>query len=182
MSSSVPSPLAPAPFILGLCGSLRAESSNGSVIKAAVKLSHPDLPVVQFTGLGRMPFFNPDLETDDHLPMSVRNWRDQVAAAQGLVISSPEYAHGLSGVLKNALDWLVGDPRFQEKPVLVINAYAFAVHAHAQLLEVLRTMNADLRPPEGLSLPWTGARLTVQAIEADEVLSGMIRDGLQGLG
>jgi NAD(P)H-dependent FMN reductase len=172
----------PQPFILGLSGSLRRESSNGSVIEAALKLSRPERPIVNFTGLGHLPFFNPDLETEDHLPSPVRDWRDQVAAATGLFISSPEYAHGLSGVLKNALDWLVGDPRFQEKPVLVINAYAFAVHAHAQLLEVLRTMNADLRPAEGLTLPWTGARLTVQAIEADKVLSGLIRDGLQGLG
>jgi NAD(P)H-dependent FMN reductase len=182
MSSSSLSPLAQAPYILGLSGSLRAESSNGSVIKAAVKLSRPDLPVVNFMGLGSLPFFNPDLETEVSLPPLVRAWRDQVAAATGLVISSPEYAHGLSGVLKNALDWLVGDPRFQEKPVLVINAYAFAVHAHAQLLEVLRTMNADLRPAEGLSLPWTGARLTLEAIEADGVLSGLIRDGLKALG
>ena len=180
MSSSLP-PIA-LPFILGLCGSLRAESSNGSVIKAAIKLSCPDLPVVNFTGLGSLPFFNPDLETDENLPPLALAWRDQVAAAQGVVISSPEYAHGMAGALKNALDWLVGDPRFQEKPVLVINAYAFAVHAHAQLLEVLRTMNADLRPAEGLTLPWTGARLTVQAIEADHALSGMIRDGLLGLG
>ena len=180
MSSSA-SPAQPG-FILGLCGSLWRDSSNGAVIMAAIAFSPPHHPVIPFTGLGDLPFFNPDLETEALLPQPARDWRDQAAAAKGLVISSPEYAHGLSGVLKNALDWLVGDPRFQEKPVLVINAYAFAQHAHAQLLEVLRTMNADLRPAEGLTLPWTGARLTLQAIEADPALSDMIRDGLLGLG
>lgn len=92
--------------------------------------------------LGSLPLFNPDLEA--RLPASAAGLREKIAVADALIIASPEYAHGVSGVLKNALDWLVGDERFAGKQVLVLNAAPRAHHAIAAMRETLTTMAAQL--------------------------------------
>jgi NAD(P)H-dependent FMN reductase len=72
----------------------------------------------------------------------VQDFRDHITRADALVICSPEYAHGMPGSLKNALDWLVSWPGAVNKAVVLISASpSGAPHSHAQLLEVLRTMN-----------------------------------------
>jgi len=101
-----------------------------------------------------------------------------VGAADALVISSPEYAHGIAGSLKNALDWLVGSLEFPGTPVGVINAAPRASHADAQLREVLRTMSATLDPRTSLTLPIQGSGLTAAQIAADPALAVPLRDML----
>ena len=82
---------------------------------------------------------------DERLPEKVKEFRALLAAADGVLISSPEYAHGIPGSLKNALDWLVSDVEFVGKPVVLINSSASdAEHAMAQLTEVLKTMSARI--------------------------------------
>ena len=80
-----------------------------------------------FDGLGELPLFNPDLE--GRAPSAVARWVERVETADALLIASPEYAHGVTGVLKNALDWLVASERFYGKPVAVLNAKPRAAHA-----------------------------------------------------
>jgi chromate reductase, NAD(P)H dehydrogenase (quinone) len=70
--------------------------------------------------------------------------RRALAASHALLISSPEYAHGVSGMMKNALDWLVGGPEMAEKPVALFNTSPHASHAHLALLETLCTMSARI--------------------------------------
>src|SRR5439155_26208619 len=91
---------------LAISGSLRHASSNTQLLRAVALLAPPGLRITQFDGLGALPHFNPDLDTDPPSP-AVRVLRESIAAADGLLISSPEYAHGVPGVLKNVLDWLV---------------------------------------------------------------------------
>ncbi len=108
-----------------------------------------------FTGIDRLPFFNPDHDRqldDPRLPATVRRMRAALAGADALLISSPEYAHGVSGVMKNALDWLVGGPEMVDKPVAVFNTSPHATHAHLALLETLRTMSAHIVEPACLAL------------------------------
>jgi chromate reductase len=83
----------------------------------------------------------------------------QVAAADALLIASPEYAHGVTGAIKNLLDWLVGCEPFVNKPVAVLNASPRAHHADAALRETLRTMSAALVEPASLSIPLQGSGL-----------------------
>ena len=91
-------------------------------------------------GLGGLPHFNPDLDENDP-PEPVREFRRLIGSADAVIISSPEYAHGMPGSLKNALDWLVSDGTLVGKPVLIITtAPTYGEHAHAQLVEVLTTM------------------------------------------
>jgi chromate reductase, NAD(P)H dehydrogenase (quinone) len=105
--------------ILAISGSLRRVSSNTSLLLAAIDLSPPTVEMNFYNGLGDLPHFNPDLETTE-IP-AVMDLKAQVKWADGLLICSPEYAHGVPGVLKNALDWLVSDEDFAGKPIALLN-------------------------------------------------------------
>ena len=119
--------------ILTVSGSLRAASINTALLAAATALAPVGVTLVPFARLGEFPLFNPD--TEYPLPAPVRAFREQLNAADGVLIASPEYAHGVTGVMKNALDWVVGCEAFVHKPTAVLNASARAVHADAALKE-----------------------------------------------
>lgn len=127
--------------VLAIPGSLRATSSNAALLRAAAGVAPPGTELVFYDGLAGLPHFSPDLDVEP-VQSAVAALRAQVGAASALAISSPEYAHGMPGALKNALDWLVSAVEPIDKPVLLISASpSGAAHAHAQFLEVLRTMS-----------------------------------------
>lgn len=109
--------------ILAISGSLRARSSNTALLGAARTLAPKGVEVVLYEGLGGLPHFNADHD-GDAAPPAVADFRSRVRAADGVLISSPEYAHGVPGTLKNALDWLVGGHQNEivGKPVALFNA------------------------------------------------------------
>src|SRR5512134_730799 len=108
--------------VLAISGSLRAHSSNTEALLALALLAPPHVIVRQFDGLATLPAFNPDLDEEGMSPPPpVQDLRSQVASADAIVICSPEYAHGVPGSLKNALDWLVSDPRVVLKPTALVN-------------------------------------------------------------
>jgi chromate reductase len=90
-------------------------------LKAAQRLAPADMEAVLYDGLGRLPHFNPDLN-QARPPVPVRALRHKVGRCNGLLICCPEYAHGVPGVMKNALDWLVTSVELPGKPVALINA------------------------------------------------------------
>jgi chromate reductase len=128
--------------VLALVGSLRKASLNRAMLIMAATCAPPGLRVVVHPSLGDLPLFNPDLETD--APASVVRLQGLIAAADALLIASPEYAHGVSGVMKNALDWLVSSGVLVDKPVVLWNASPRASHALAALRETLTVMSAKL--------------------------------------
>lgn len=140
--------------ILAISGSLRAKSINTAVLSALHSLAPAGMAVTIFRGLGDLPHFNPDLDTDAP-PATVVVWREAVRSAHALVICTPEYAHGVPGTLKNALDWLVSYEPFLHKPVAIINARPGATLAHASLRETLSVMNARLLDAASVTLPLT---------------------------
>ena len=125
--------------IVAICGSLRARSSNAAALRALKN-------VVIYDGLARLPHFNPDLDEEGiEPPPEVRALRELLIGADGIVISSPEYAHGVPGSLKNMLDWLVSVGELVGKPVALLNVSpGRGQYAQAQLEEILRTMNWKL--------------------------------------
>lgn len=168
--------------ILAISGSLRRASSNGTILHAAVQLAPTWMEIELYDGLSGLPHFNPDLDRaldDPLLPESVRALRASVAGADALLISSPEYAHGVPGALKNALDWLVGGSEMIGKPVALWNTAPHATHAHASLAETLRTMSARLAPTADLSMS-LGGRDVDAVVEAPELM-GRIRRALAAL-
>lgn len=127
--------------IIALSGSLRASSTNTALLRE-IAARAPDSVIVEIFPLGGLPLFNPDLEDD--LPDAAAHFRSVISASDALIVAGPEYAHGMSGVLKNALDWLVGCVGFTGKPVLLLNASPRAHHAIAALRETLSTMAARI--------------------------------------
>lgn len=165
--------------VLALCGSLRAASINAALLRAAARLAPSPMAVELFTGLGRLPLFNPDDEVDP--PSAVQALRNAVDAADALLIASPEYAHGVTGTIKNALDWLVSFEPFVHKPVAVWNASPRAHHADDALRETLKTMSAEIIEPASVSIALLGAQLDEGGMVASPSVSGTIRSALQAL-
>lgn len=128
--------------LLAISGSLRASSGNTALLKAVQEAAPPDLQIAIFTQLEAIPAFNPDREMEVP-PAAVTALRDGVRESDAVLISTPEYAHGIPGVLKNALDWLVGSGEFYEKPVAFLHASPRGEIARASLKEVLVTMGAQ---------------------------------------
>jgi NAD(P)H-dependent FMN reductase len=158
--------------ILVIAGSLRATSSNAALLRAAARAAPAGVEFAFYEGLGAIPPFSPDLDVEP-LPGPVAELRAQIAAADALMICSPEYAHGMPGVLKNLLDWLVSALEAMGKPVLLVCASpGGAAHAHAQLSEVLRTM--DLRLVDGGAHVFTRARLDANGEVADPEMRATI--------
>lgn len=89
-----------------------------------------------------LSLFNPDLEGLE--PQPVLDFRSQSQASGGILIASPEYAHGVTGAMKNALDWVAGSDELVGKPVALLNAFLRAVHARAGLAETLAVADARL--------------------------------------
>ena len=137
--------------ILAISGSLRLTSANTALLRVARTLAPPGIEIVLYEGLGALPHFSPDLDGDNP-PQSVLDLRSLVGLADGLLISSPEYAHGVPGSLKNALNWLVASVEFPGKAVALLNTSPRATHAPAQLTEILTTMSARLVPEASVTL------------------------------
>jgi len=166
--------------VLAIAGSLRASSINAAFCRAAARLSPPGLRVTVCDALGSLPPFNPDLESDP--PRSVTRFKEAVGTADALIIASPEYAHGISGILKNALDWLVSYEGFVAMPVAVINTSPRAHHAYDSLLEVLETMSATLVPEASISVPLLGGCTTEDQMIGTPAIALQIRGALAALG
>lgn len=134
--------------ILCLCGSLRQQSINRALLISLqrhaneVSAHKSDFQFEQFDAIAELPLFNPDLE--GQLPVAVQTLHAAIVWSDLIVIASPEYAHGVTGVIKNALDWCVSLEAFVHKPVLVLQARARSQFADAALHETLKTMSARI--------------------------------------
>ena len=93
--------------VLGIVGSLGARSSNLMLLEMIASVAPEEIEVVLYAGLGDLPHFDPDLDPDA-APPAVRALRHAIAASDALLVAAPEYGHSLPGVLKNAIDWLIG--------------------------------------------------------------------------
>jgi chromate reductase len=118
------------------------------VLHACAGLLPEGFEIKFFKGLEDLPHFNPDREHEPHSALD--HWKKEIVCAEALLICSPEYAHGIPGTLKNALDWIVGTAELDKKRIGVINASPLPAegptYALDNLVEVLRTMSADVRP------------------------------------
>lgn len=143
--------------ILGLSGSLRKASFNAGLLRAAAELA-PDGVTITIGSIREVPLYDADLEAAEGLPASVRRLQEQLGAADGLMLVTPEYNNGIPGVFKNALDWMSRGPglvMFVGKPVAILGASPGGfgtVLAQAHWLPVLRTLKTAL---------WTEGRMQV---------------------
>lgn len=162
--------------LLAISGSLRKASYNLTSLQA-LKLISANYIDINIVSLENLPLFNPDKEGDNIA--AVLALKDNIKQSDGLIIASPEYAHGISGVLKNALDWLVSGEEFINLPIMLINTSPRASHAQLMLREVLVTMSANIIEKATLTIPLLGSNKEKQDIIADPTLSSQLDAALQ---
>ena len=162
--------------ILAISGSLRSASANTTLLRATKIVAPIGIEIVIYEGLGTLPHFNPD---DEPGPDSVADFRNQLSTCDGVIICSPEYAHGVPGVLKNALDWVVGTSEMVDKPIALINASPRATIAQASLSETLRVMTATLVTEACISLPVSGRKLSDMEIAANPSLAEPLHQAIK---
>ena len=134
------SPMEKKITLLAISGSIRANSSNEAVIRTAATLVAGKVNLIIYEGIRSLPHFDPS--PDAQPTPEVTAFRKLLAEADGLLISTPEYAFGVPWVLKNALDWTVSSGELVNKPVAVITASTSGDKAHASLLLTLSALSA----------------------------------------
>jgi chromate reductase, NAD(P)H dehydrogenase (quinone) len=120
--------------VLAIAGSLRKGSVNKALVRVAVQVAPPTVIVEDFGDLDGIPLFNEDIEKD--APARVKLLKAKIAAADALLIATPEYNYSIPGVLKNAIDWAsrpAGDNSFEDKPVAVMSGAGGTGGSRAQL-------------------------------------------------
>jgi chromate reductase, NAD(P)H dehydrogenase (quinone) len=168
--------------VLAISGSLRGASTNRAALEALARLAPEGVKVLVYGDLAKLPPFNPDDDIEDKpKPEPVATLLALVAASDALVIAAPEYAHGIPGALKNALDWLVASETFAGKPTALINTSPRAFHAQASLREILSTMAARLTPEAFAAIALTGKAVTVDDVLADTVCTRQLTESLEAL-
>jgi chromate reductase, NAD(P)H dehydrogenase (quinone) len=168
--------------LLAISGSLRRASTNTATLEALARVAPEGVKVLVYRDLAKLPPFNPDDDVEDRpKPEPVETLRMLVGASDAIVIAAPEYAHGLPGALKNALDWLVASETFAGKPVVLINTSPRAFHAQASLREILATMAARLIPEAFASLSLTGKSMTAEEVLADPANARRLKESLDAL-
>lgn len=142
--------------VLAFAGSLRDGSTNRALVRAAVDLAPEGMTVEPFDGLGEIPLYNADLDTDDLRPEPVTRFKAAITDADALLIATPEYNHNVPGVLQNAIDW-ASRPAFRSpfvgKPVGIVGAAAGSIgtaRAQEKLKSVLLAVHAHPFPHRGV--------------------------------
>ena len=161
--------------LLALSGSLRKASYNTSAIQA-LKILAPEHIEITIGDIETLPLFNPDREDED-LP-SLRVLKKSLGDAAGLIIATPEYAHGISGPLKNALDWLVSGVEFPDKPIMLVNTSPRANHAQEALREVLSTMSGVVIEKACVSIPLLSTDFSCNEIVEDRIMADTLKVSL----
>lgn len=169
--------------VVAISGSLRARSTNAALLHAAAAIAPPGMEFIFYEGLADLPHFNPDQDADEESPPEiVRDFRRLLVEADGVVITTPEYAHGVPGALKNAVDWLVSYGALVGKPVLLLNAAAHGgEYAQASLLHTLQVMNWNVLADASLTKPFLPKKIQPGAGIEDEEAAAKLRVSLEAL-
>ena len=166
--------------IIAISGSLRAASTNSALLTALVTNAPAGCRVQLYDGLGRLPIFNPDDEGERTPPEAAKLIR-AVSKADGVIVSCPEYAHGVPGGMKNALDWLVSRDAAVGKPAMLVHASPRSLYARAALAEIMRTMSFALYEEAALEIALLGKKpAEMEVILAEGSNGRAMRESVRG--
>ncbi len=171
--------------ILVLNGSTRANSTNGLFIEAILRLAADHAQFTLYPSVADLPHFNPDLDVDP-APPEVAHFRRLLGEADGLLICTPEYAMGVPGSLKNALDWTVSSADLRLKPIMLVTASLSGEKAQASLLETLTVLEGALSPETTVLVQFARTKVDANAnitdAQARSDLQSALDAFLQGRG
>ena len=170
--------------VLALSGSVRPDSSNTALVQALGPLASPGVSVEVYGSLAGLPHFDPGLDREgDPLPAAVASFRARLRDADAVVISTPEYAYGMPGVLKNALDWTVSSGAFAGKPTGAISAspnHLGGERAHASLVLTLTALAARVVEDASFTVPFVRTKLNAEGAPETN-LAAALRAALDAL-
>lgn len=152
--------------VLAISGSTRADSTNSKLITAFADLA-PELKIDIYEGLDDLPHFNPDLD-GENVSEKVTDFRNRIRSSDGILICTPEYAMGVPGTLKNAIDWTVSSADFSQKPVALITASTSGEKAHDSLLETLKVIEAEVADSTQLLISYARSKISKDGKITDE--------------
>jgi NAD(P)H-dependent FMN reductase len=169
--------------VLALSGSLRGGSTNSAMVRTVRAVAPAGVEVDVYEGMADLPHFNPD---DDYhpLPAAVADLRARIAAADALLISTPEYAGALPGSFKNLLDWTVGGTEVGGRAVGWINVSTSptgAADAHASLRTVLGYVGADVIEAACVHIPVPRDAIAPDGLITDPTLRHQVASTLRTL-
>jgi|SRR5665213_1686324 len=165
--------------ILAISGSLRP-GSNHAILRFLGGLVPPGGEYNIYNGLANIPHFDPGLDNDNP-PFAVTEFRQQLIEADGVIICTPEYAYGVPGTLKNALDWTVSSGSLSEKPVALITASTGGENAHAALLLILHALNAKVAENGALLISFIRSKMDADGKITDEPTKNAVGDAFSSL-
>jgi len=166
--------------ILGISGSLRSNSSNTNVLNAIAKMLPESVKFKLFDKLHEIPPFSPGDE-ENH---AIQDFKALIKNANAVIICTPEYAFGVPGVLKNALDWTVSTGEFNEKPVSAISASPLnsgGDKALASLLLTLTALGTKRNDQSSLAIPNIKLKMDVSGSMTDELTVALLEDQINNL-
>jgi len=141
--------------LVAISGSVRRESYNLALLRAMKELRPKDSSVTIYDQIKDIPIFNPNLG-DEELPANVASLISMLRDSDGVIISTPEYAHGVPGALKNTLDWLVSSDVLILKPIVVTSVSTSGlggVRSHGPLITILTAMNTNVIVEGSMNVP-----------------------------
>ncbi len=153
--------------ILAVSGSTREKSTNLSLILAVKELFKDNFEIDIYNEIAGLPQFNPDLDIDP-APEKVLEFREKLKQADGILICTPEYAMGVPGTLKNAIDWTVSSCEFSKKPVALITASSVGEKGHASLLETLKIIESNITSDTQLLISFAKTKISSDAVITDK--------------
>jgi NAD(P)H-dependent FMN reductase len=166
--------------IFAISGSLRSGSSNHNILNFLKRLAPTGVEFIIYDGLATIPPFDPGNDNDTP-PSTVTDFRNFAATADGIIICTPEYAFGIPGQLKNALDWTVSSGSFSGKPTALITASTGGENAHSALIKVLGAIDASLSDDTTLLISYIRSKMDTAGNITDEETGEKIRTVLANL-
>lgn len=162
--------------ILAIPGSLRANSSTHVVLNEIEKMMPSDVAFEIFDGVGALPHF----DGADEIPFAVQNFLKKLTEADGILICTPEYAFGVPGSLKNALDWTVGSMEMTNKPTALITASTGGERGHESMLHTLTALTAQVGDDRSLLISFIRSKIKERKI-ADESVKQSVQKVVDSL-
>lgn len=167
--------------VLGISGSTREQSYNTALLRNMGTLGLDDMSFTLYPSLHAIPNYNPMLAGND-MPDAVEDFRTSLRSADAVVLATPEYAYGIPGILKNALDWVVASGELVMKPVMLASVSTSELggaRAHHALLTVLHAMNAKIVINASLNVPFASEKFSKQGTLQDPLLVQALKTNLQ---
>ncbi|MGZ3752639.1 MAG: NADPH-dependent FMN reductase, partial [Mucilaginibacter sp.] len=140
---------------------------NHTILNSLGKMLPPNVNFTIYNGLSDIPAFDPGLDNETP-PLAVSVFREKLAEADGIIICTPEYAYGVPGALKNALDWTVSSASFSGKPAALITASTGGENAHEALIKILGAIDANLIKEATLLISFIRSKMDSEGNITDE--------------